>query len=487
MTTTQRPQPKFKEAEVLDPRDEYLALVAEKERRDSFRKWELYTPYPKQAEWLNWSVPVKTIFGGNRVGKTLTAAYEMTCHLTGMYPAWWTGRRFYKAIKARCVAVNYKQLREVMQVELLGDLRTALGSGMIPKDLIVDKSMTQGVSDVVDKVWVRHVPTGGISVLEFMVNEQGYEAFMGPSRDVTWIDEECDHAVFTECRLRAMTVKGIMLVTFTPLKGLTSLAKFLLYEKDGTVVRRIVIGWDDVPHLSEEDKRQMSVGLLPHEVKARRTGLPSMATGLIYPFEAKDILVKPFEIEWHNPGIIGLDVAYTSPTAGALLRFDPSSKTTYMTDEHYLAGMLTSVHASAIRRKFGCFPIRIDPSANRKERDGENIIKEYREEFGSDWEVKNANNAVYSGITKLHAAMAEGRFKVFSSCMHWIEEWQNYVWDDSKVNSEGQFMPRKKDDHLMDASRYGYMSIEDAKPINSTKVFTHPLQTWDPLDPNTGY
>ncbi len=282
--TVARPQPKFRDADARDPRDEYLALVAEKERRDSFRKLELYTPYPKQAEWLNWNVPVKTIFGGNRVGKTLSAAYEMACHLTGLYPAWWTGRRFYKPIKARCVAVNYKQLREVMQVELLGDLRTALGSGMIPKDLITDRSMTQGVSDVVDKVWVRHVPTGGVSVLEFMVNEQGYEAFMGPSRDVTWIDEECDHEVFTECRLRAMTVKGIMLVTFTPLKGLTSLAKFLLYEKDGTVVRRIVIGWDDVPHLSEEDKRQMSVGLLPHEIKARRTGLPSMATGLIYPF-----------------------------------------------------------------------------------------------------------------------------------------------------------------------------------------------------------
>lgn len=481
------PMPNFQNAAAVDPRDEYLALVAEKERRDSFKKFELYTPYPKQAEWLNWNIPIKVMFGGNKVGKTYTAAYEMTCHLTGVYPAWWTGKRFFRPIKAWCVAVNYKQLREVMQIELMGDIKVALGTGMIPKDLIVDWSMAQGIPDTVDTIWVRHVPTGGVSVLGCMANQQGREAFQGPVKDLIWIDEECDHDVFLECRMRLITVKGIMLITFTPLKGQTSLAKFLLFEKDATVVRRVIIGWDDVPHLTEEDKRQASVGMLPHEIEARRTGLPSMATGLIYPFLAKDILVKPFELEWHNPGIIGLDVAYTAPTAGALLRFDPYSKTTYLVAEHYQAGMAPVIHASAIKNKFGCYPIRIDPSANRKERDGETIIKEYREEFGTDWEVKNANNAVYSGITRLYSAMQQGRFKVFSSCRQWIEEWQNYVWDDSKVNSEGQFMPRKKDDHLQDATRYGYMDIEDARPPNSTKVFGHPLQTWTPLDPTTGY
>lgn len=478
--------PGFRDPAVQDPREEFLTLLAEKERRDKLRKFELYTPYPKQAEWLNWNVQIKTIFGGNRIGKTYTAAYEMTCHLTGIYPPWWTGKRFFTAIEAWAVAVTAESARDIIQKELFGDIRTAPKTGMIPADMIVDWSMRQGVSDTIDQIWVRHV-SGGISVLSLKSNEQGREKMQGTAKHVVWIDEECDHDVFTECRLRIMTVHGIMLVTFTPLKGLTSLAKFLLKEPDATVVRRVIIGWDDVPHLSEEDKRQMCVGLLPHEIEARRTGLPSMATGLIYPFLEKDILVKPFDLEWHNPGIIGLDVAFTAPTAGGFLRYDTASRTTYLVDEHYMERQPTSVHVSAIKRKFGCYPIRIDPSANRKERDGETIIKEYREEFGPDWEVKNANNAVYAGISKLYSAMAEGRFKVFTNCRHWIEEWQNYVWDDSKVNSEGQFMPRKKDDHLMDAGRYGYMDIEDAKPLNGTKVFGHPLQTWKPLDPETGW
>jgi hypothetical protein len=33
----------------------------------------------------------------NRVGGTAMAAYEVTCHLTGLYPHWWIGRRFTEA------------------------------------------------------------------------------------------------------------------------------------------------------------------------------------------------------------------------------------------------------------------------------------------------------------------------------------------------------------------------------------------------------
>jgi hypothetical protein len=31
---------------------------------------------------------------GNRTGKTECAAFELTAHLTGLYPKWWSGRKF---------------------------------------------------------------------------------------------------------------------------------------------------------------------------------------------------------------------------------------------------------------------------------------------------------------------------------------------------------------------------------------------------------
>ena len=477
----------FRDDQVLDPREEFLSLLEEKRRRERFKKFYLYEPYPKQADFLSWgNTRIKAMFGGNRVGKTLTAAEELVCHLTGIYPDWWTGRRFHHAITAWTVSVTAESAREIIQFMLLGDLKASYGTGMIPKELIVDYSMRQGVSDTVDTIWVRHI-TGEISIVKLKSNEQGRAKMQGTSIEVIWIDEECDWDVFMECRMRTMDCRGIMLVTFTPLKGSTALAKWLLTEEDAEIVRHIVIGWDDVPHLTERDKREMSKGMLPHEVEARRTGLPTMATGLIYPFLAKDLIVRPFDLEHHWTGIIGLDVAYTAATAGGLLRFDPASRTTYLVAEHYLERQPPAVHVASIRAGFGCYPVRIDPSANRNERDGETIMKDYRELFGDAWEIQNANNAVYAGITRLYSAMSEGRFKVFSTCRHWTEEWSNYVWDEKKTNQDGQALPRKKDDHMMDATRYGYMDIDKAQIVKSGRDYRHPLPTWAPMDPNTGY
>ena len=480
------PKATFRDAEVQDPREEYLALLAEKQRRERFKRFYTYKAYEKQRTFLHWKCRIKALFGGNRVGKTLTAAYELVCHLTGLYPEDWAGRRFHHAIQAWTISVTAESAREIIQAMLLGDLKASYGTGMIPKDLIIDYSMRAGVSDTVDTIWVRH-HSGDISFVKLKSNEQGREKMQGTSIDVVWVDEECDFEVFNECKIRTMDCNGIMLVTFTPLKGLTALAKWLLTEEDAEVVRHIVLGWDDVPHLTEKDKRDMSKGMLPHEIEARRTGLPTMATGLIYPFLAKDLLVRPFDLEYHWPGIIGLDVAYTAPTAGALLRYDQASRTTYLVAEHYLERQPTIVHVNAISRTFLNYPVRIDPASNRNERDGETIMKEYREAFGEGWEVKNANNAVYAGISRLFNAMSEGRFKVFSTCRHWTEEWSNYVWDAKKVNADGHPVPKKKDDHMQDATRYGFMDLEKARIVQSGRSYSHPLTTWAPLDPTTGY
>jgi phage terminase large subunit-like protein len=429
----------------------------------------------------------------HNTGKTYTAAFEMTCHLTGVYPDWWQGRKFFRPIQARCIAVSFEQLRKVMQAELIGDINYAFGSGMIPKDLIVDKSMRAGIPDTVDTIWVRHVPTGGISTCELMSNVQGREAMQGDAKQCVWIDEECDWDVFLENKMRTAgtgdKASGIIIITFTPLKGWTQLVKWLLKEPDKTVVRHITIGWDDVPHLSTKEKHDLSSGLLPHELEARSKGIPTMASGMIYPFASLDILVNPFDFEAYDKGLIGLDVAPVGTTAAVLLMEDYHAKMTYLVAEHYSSSVGTSAHAMAIRARFGRFPVRIDPSSQRRgSLDSDNIIKEYRDCLGESWDVRNAYNGVYSGISRLHAAMQEGRFKVFRNCHHWIEEWQNYLWDENKKTSEGHPVPRKKDDHCMDATRYGYWGVaveRAATPKDYQERQTSPLYT--PLDPTTGY
>ena len=223
----------------VDEVDEYISLLAEHERRLKFHKFRDYMPYEKQAEWLGMMCKVKALFGANRVGKTLTAAFEVVCHLTGLYPDWWKGRKFFQAVQVRCIAINFEQMRKVMQVELLGDVAHAFGTGMIPKELIVDHTMRVGLQDTVDTIWVQH-SSGEISSCELMSNVQGREAMQGDHKHVIWIDEECDWDVFVENKLRTAgtgdKASGIIIVTFTPLKGWSDLVTWILRETDRSMV-----------------------------------------------------------------------------------------------------------------------------------------------------------------------------------------------------------------------------------------------------------
>ena len=479
------------EHDQLEPEEEYLELMAELERRQKYHKFQEHTPYEKQAIWHGMMCKVKALFGANRVGKTVSAAYEMTVHLTGLYPSWWKGRRFFRPIEAWCVGVTSESARDIIQKELLGDIKVAFGSGMIPKELIIDHSMRQGVADTVDTIWVQH-SSGGTSVCQIKSNEQGRAKFQGTAKQVIWIDEECDWDVFNECKMRTAgsgdKASGILMVTFTPLSGWTDLVTWLLNETDKEVVQHITIGWDDVPHLTAKEKKDLGTGLLPHEYEARSKGIPTMATGMIYPISVKDLLVRPFEMEDYDPGIIGLDVAPVGITAGALLVKDFHSKVTYLTMEHRMEGGSAATHAFGIKMRFGRYPVRIDPSSNRRaDEDAKNLMKDYKTAFGDEWEVKNAYNPVYSGITRLWTAMQTGRFRVFNNCHEWIKEWQNYIWDPKKVNADGHPVPRKKNDHLMDATRYGYWDLDEhGKP----KDYREKAMTgtgWKPQDSVTGY
>src|ERR1017187_2243178 len=51
--------------------------------------------YPRHMEFLAAGATFRErlFMAGNRTGKTETGAYELTCHLTGQYPAWWRGKR----------------------------------------------------------------------------------------------------------------------------------------------------------------------------------------------------------------------------------------------------------------------------------------------------------------------------------------------------------------------------------------------------------
>ncbi|MBT8366533.1 MAG: terminase family protein [Deltaproteobacteria bacterium] len=159
------------------------------------------------------------IAGGMVHHNTIVGAYETTCHLTGVYPVWWEGRRFDNPVQWWAAGDTGETVRDIIQLELLGP-KNDLGTGMIPGDLILDTRPRTGIPDAVKDIYVKHV-TGGTSYLGLKSYDQKRKSFQGTAKQGIWNDEEPPMDVYTEELMRTMTTNGIMINTFTPLSGLS--------------------------------------------------------------------------------------------------------------------------------------------------------------------------------------------------------------------------------------------------------------------------
>ena len=219
----------------LDMSDILLA----KDRR-KYNKLAFYFPdfghlrrelYAKHLEFFaQGAVHRERLFmAANRVGKTESAGgYELALHLTGQYPSWWKGKQFGNSIQAWASGDTAKTTRDILQAKLLGPVHD-LGSGLIPKDCIAGTSRKAGVPDAFETVLVRNI-WGGVSTLSLKSYDQGRRSFQGTEQDVIWLDEECPMDIYNECVIRTMTTNGIVMITFTPLLGLTPLVLSFLPE-----------------------------------------------------------------------------------------------------------------------------------------------------------------------------------------------------------------------------------------------------------------
>lgn len=150
-------------------------------------------------------------------------AYEVTLHLTGQYPEWWEGKRFDHPVLAWAAGDTGKTVRDIIQLKLLGP-NGAFGTGMIPGELIEGTTPKHGLPDAIESVKVRHI-SDGISTCFLKSYDQRREAFQGTEIDVFWCDEEPPEDIYVEGLMRTMTTGGVVLVTFTPLMGVSNVVQ----------------------------------------------------------------------------------------------------------------------------------------------------------------------------------------------------------------------------------------------------------------------
>lgn len=411
----------------------------------------------------------------NRVGKTEgMGGYEMTCHLTGIYPSWWEGRRFTKPVVAWVAGETAKDVRDSVQIKLCGPIND-LGTGLIPAENIGRHTAKGGVPDAIDTLYVKHI-SGKQSSLAFKSYDQGRESFQAADVDVLWLDEEPPLNIYTEAVTRTMTTLGIVMLTFTPLLGMSeTVLQFLpggeIAERQDETRAVLMATWEDAPHLTEEMKRAMLETYPIFQRDARSKGVPQLGAGAIYPVMDEDISCDPMEIPDHWPRCYAMDVGWNR-TAAIWLAVDRESQTVYAYSEHYRGQAEPSVHAEAIRARGEWIPGTIDPAARgRSQDDGVQLIQQYQD-LGLN--LTPADNAVESGIYAVWQRLSGGRLKVFKTCQNFFKEYRLYRRDD-----KGRIV--KVNDHLMDAIRYGItsgLSIAVVRPVAGAALFEASGRDW---------
>jgi len=182
---------------------------------------------------------------GNQLGKTLAGGAEWAIHLTGRYPDWWQGKVFNKPVRMWAAGVTGLSTRDNPQRILVGppQQQEAWGTGMIPGDAIVDTIMGRGVPNALDSIVVKWGGGGdvqaGESVNSFKSYEMGREKWQGETLEGIWEDEEPPLDIYSEGLTRTNTTGGIIIVTFTPLQGMSDVVlQFLSDEQLKKMVKK---------------------------------------------------------------------------------------------------------------------------------------------------------------------------------------------------------------------------------------------------------
>jgi len=228
--------------------DEYQELLYAEVKERAHTKIKSYYPdsgplrrelYPKHLAFfaLGREYRERMMMAGNRTGKTTVGSFEVVLHATGryqQYAPWWEGKRYERPISAIVAGDTNLTTRDILQTKLFGRLTRktddtlkeaiGLGTGMMPRDAIIRATPRRGAEDAYEQVTVQHV-SGGTSVIKLRSFEQGAEAFQGTEEDLIWLDENFPQSVYSESITRLMTTEGHLLMTLTPINGVTQVIR----------------------------------------------------------------------------------------------------------------------------------------------------------------------------------------------------------------------------------------------------------------------
>ena len=474
----------------LEDPDVVRALsVAASEIKYNSRLYEfLDTAYPWQQEAIARTLDHRVVglIASNQTGKSETAMSLVACLATGVIPDWWKGRKYDRPVKIMVAGVDSNHNKNVLQEKLFGSnnwrLKAERGSGMIPRDYIIDEAAVTVRGDDLSSIKIRHV-TGGMSEILFRAYSQGREAAQGVQADFIVIDEQPKDDFWSEALLRTAATDGCVVCSFTPLKGMTGLVAELMElppekespkdkygfkfksENGWSMVRAT---WDDISHISEENKDQLRKGIPDYEVATRTYGMPMAGHGRVFPFTRDEITFndKDLYIEDKWPRLTGIDIGHgfgRDPSAAVLAIWDEEKDIIYIDRVRKESTDTTKDMARLIVTVEHQCPVAFPSDANRSSMSSDTTVAQQLREMdiqllthpfmnpkGADGKK---NNYKMPGIKHISERMREGKLKIHPNrCAALLDELDQYSYTDTGKLQDGN-------DHCIDAFRYAVMSI----------------------------
>ena len=431
----------------------------------TYRRFFQFKPYAKQKQFLmlGGSKAERLLIASNQTGKSEIGAYEAACHLTGLYPKDWQGRRWDRATRGWLAGVTSGDVRNVCQRKLCGEpgVEEMFGTGLIPKDLFVGRpSLQPGIRDAYDTIQVRHV-SGDISVARFKSYEQGRKKFQGETLDWIWFDEEPPMDVYSEGITRMAATKGISWMTFTPLEGPTDVVNRFLDEP--SPYRGVVnMTLDDAEHMSPEERQRMIDSWPAHEREARSKGIPMLGSGRIFTALEESILEEPIvDIPPFWWKIWGIDFGIDHPFGAVLILWDKDADVIHVHHTHRVKDALPIQHADAMKRVGAALPVAWPNDGNVRRDDGKPMADHYKRhglhmlDRHATW--PDGSVSTEAGILEMDEREKSGRLKYARHLTDLLEERRLYH------RKDGQIVKLKDD--LISALRVAVMMRRHARQV----------------------
>lgn len=440
-------------------------------------------------------VKFRLLPGGNRGGKTTTGSVSVivdVCDRAVIPPHLQRYKRWDAPIDAWIIAPSAR---------LVEKIHLPIWRKWCPKDQLVGGSVDKAFSKEYQTL---HFKNG--STVSFLTQGMDVEVFQGVPLHIVYFDEEplYDHGleIFTESMQRLVDFNGDLRMTFTPLNGMTWVYDKLWLpwaqqqpEKEAATHGFASVEWgsfsfpiythlvaqDDNPVIDDEGKAAaMAMARNDEERRARSTGRFVSFAGKIYDgFNPQKHIVPDDAAEERLRSdrklmtIGALDPGFRHMAGVLWLTLDDDGVWVWPElplEQTIIPQVVAEIQLAEATFKIPRFPFLADPAIAKI--DAQTGLTDQQAYARAGLATRAANNDVRAGINAIRSLIAGDRLHVAAGCESLIDQINRYRWrKQGRSEDAAPERPVKRDDHLLDAMRYGIMAlpIPEAKPPVDTR------------------